>query len=257
MSRFYGTLTHPVIRIPIDKHLATTFPTHVRSHLLEFPRRARSLDFDRFHRDLVPEQPGRVLPPPQHEFRIRLLRPNDGVFDLRVDRRFNRAHEPCPHVDPFRAEAQRCRQPLPVGEAARGDEGHRERLPRSAQQDEVSDIRFADVTCAFEAVDGEEVDAEFDGRLRVSDGGAFVEDGAVGGFELLDYGARAVTGGFDDPDAFVDDRLSVAVVVWRDESGEEGQVDSEWILGHGSTSSNLLPKIVRGGLCEGGELRSD
>ena len=182
------------------------------------------------------------------------MRRDDRVFDLRVDRRLNRAHEPGPHVDPLRAQTQRCREPLPVREAARGDEGHCERLPRSAQEDEVRDIRFADVARAFEAVDREEIDAEFDCGLRVPDGGAFVQDGAVGGFELLDDWARAVAGGFDDRDAFVNDRLSVAVIVWGDESGEEGKVDAEGVLGHGSTSSNFLPKLFRGGLCEGGEL---
>ena len=182
------------------------------------------------------------------------MRRDDCVFDLRVDRRLNCAHEPRPHVDPLRAQAQRCREPLPVREAARGDEGHCERLPRPAQEDEVRDIRFADVARAFEAVDREEIHTEFDGGLRVPNGGAFVEDGAVGGFELLDDWARAVAGGFDDRDAFVDDRLGVAVIVWGDQSGEKGKVDTEWVLGHGSASSNLLPKLIRGGLCEGGEL---
>ena len=202
-----------MIRVAIDKDLATALPTHVRSHLFEFARLARSLDFDRFPRDLVPEQARRVLPPPQHEFRIRLLRRDNRVFDLRVDRRLNRAHEPRAHVDPLRAQAQRRRQPLPVREAARGDERHRERLARSAQQDEVRDVGFADVARALEAVDGEEVDAEVDGGLRVSDGGAFVQDGAVGGFELLNDWAGAVAGSFDDRDPFYRFlRVSIAVI---------------------------------------------
>lgn len=75
---------------------------------------------------------------------------------------------------------------------------------------------------ALEAVDGEEVDAELDGALGVPDRGAFVQDGAVGGFELGDDGAGTVAGCFDDSDAAFYDGEGVGVVVWRDEGGEEG-----------------------------------
>ena len=44
------------------------------------------------------------------------------------------------------------------------------------------------------------------------------------------------------------------MVVRRDERGEECQIHAERVLGHGPTSSNLLPKLIRGWLCEGGEL---
>ena len=67
------------------------------------------------------------------------------------------------------------------------------------------------VTCALEAVDAEEVDAELDRAGRVPDRRAFVQDRAPGRFELLDDGARAVAGRFDDADAAVDDGLRVAL----------------------------------------------
>lgn len=101
---------------------------------------------------------------------------------------------------------------------------------------------------ALEAVDGEEVDAEFDRALRVPDCGALVQDGAAGGLELPDHGARAVAGRFDDPDARVDDGLRVAVVVRGHEGGEEGQVHAEGVGGHGSAAPDLLAKGVGGGL---------
>ena len=44
------------------------------------------------------------------------------------------------------------------------------------------------------------------------------------------------------------------MVVRRDQCRKERKVDTERALGHGPTSSNLLPKLIRGGLCEGGEL---
>jgi hypothetical protein len=59
------------------------------------------------------------------------------------------------------------------------------------------------VAGALEAVDGEEVDAELDGRLRVPDRGALVQDGRSGCLELPDDGAWAVTRRFNDPDSLI------------------------------------------------------
>lgn len=99
---------------------------------------------------------------------------------------------------------------MPVREPARGDEWHAQALPCAAEEDEVRDVGFADVTRALEAVDGEEVDAQANGGLGVADGGAFMQDGAACGFELFDYGAGAVAGCFDDADAAVYYGLGVA-----------------------------------------------
>ena len=100
-----------------------------------------------------------------------------------VDGRFDGAHEARAHVYPLRAQGQRGRETLSVCEPPGRDERDTvETLSRPRKQDEVRDVAFADVSRAFEAVDGEEIDAEFDGALGVADGGAFVEDGAVGGF---------------------------------------------------------------------------
>ena len=121
-----------VVHVPVDKHLPPALPAHVRRHLLEFTARAFPLDPHCVLGDFVPEQPARVPPPPQHELRVRFLRVHDGGFDVVVDRRLDRAHEPRAHVDPLRAQRQGRSEALPVREAARGDEGHRQALPRPA-----------------------------------------------------------------------------------------------------------------------------
>ncbi len=101
---------------------------------------------------------------------------------------------------------------------------------------------------ALEAVDGEEIDAELDGRFGVPDRGAFVQDDDARGFELRDDGARGVAGCFDDSDAFGDDDGGVGVVVWGYEGGEEGQVDGEGGGGQGAAFTDFGPEGFGGGL---------
>ena len=110
------------------------------------------------------------------------------------------------------------------------------------------------MTGALEAVDGEEVDAELGGAAGVPDRGAFVQDGAAGGFELVDHGAGAVAGGFDDADAGVDDSAGVGVVVGGVEGGEEGEVHAEGVGGEGFAAVDLSGEGGGGGLGESGEL---
>lgn len=80
------------------------------------------------------------------------------------------------------------------------------------------------------------------------DRGAFVQDHAAGGFQLLDDGAGGVAGRFDDADAGVDDGGGVAVVVGGDEGWEEGQVDAEGVGGHGAAALDLFTEVGGGGL---------
>ncbi len=101
---------------------------------------------------------------------------------------------------------------------------------------------------ALEAVDGEEVDAEGDGGSGVPDRGAFVQDGAAGSFELLDDGAGAVAGCFDDGDAGFYNSEGVGVVVGGDEGGEEGQVYGEGVGGEGFAAGDFEAKSGGGGL---------
>ena len=88
----------------------------------------------------------------------------------------------------------------------------------------------------------------------MTDGGAFVEDGAFRCLELLYHWPRTVTGGFDDRDALIYDHFGISVVVWWDESGEEGQVNTERVFGHSPASSNLFLEVFGGGLGECCEL---
>lgn len=236
-------ITYPVIHIAVNKHLSPPLPAHIRRHLLELARRRLLLDLDGLLSDLVREQPRRILPPSQHELRIRLLRIYNRLLHFDMNRRLDRTHEPRPHVDALRAQTECRRETLAVREAPRRNEGDAEGLARSTQEDEVRNVRFADVTRTFEAVDGEEVDAQLDGGLGVADGSAFVEDDAVRGLELLDDRTGAVSCRLDDSDAFLDDDARVAGVVGWDQRGEECEVDAEGVLGHGPTSSDLLAEV--------------
>lgn len=244
----------PIVHVPVDKDLPPALPAHKRRHLLEFPALALPLHLHGLLGDLVAEQAACVAPPPQHELRVRLLRLDDGPLNVVVDGGFERAHEARAHVDALGPERQRCGEPLPVREAPAGDEGHRQALPGPAQQDEVCDVALAHVARALEAVDRQEIHPEVDGALRVPDRGAFVQDGAAGGFQLLDDRAGGVTGRLDDPDARVYDGLGVTVVVWWDEGGEEGQVYGEGVGGHGFAALDLGAEVSGRGLREGCEL---
>lgn len=143
------------------------------------------------------------------------------------------------------------------------------------EEDDVGEVGFADVAGAFETVDGEEVDAELLGGEGVPDGGAFVQDGDVGGFEHFDDWTGGVAGRFNwmvdgsvrylyrvifngcflrtDFDAFVDDDLGVGGVVGGGERGEERDVDAEGLGGHGSAAGDFLAEVFGGGLGEGCE----
>ena len=243
---------HPKILIPIHKHLSPPLPTHQRAHLLELPRRTLLLDLHRLIRNLILEQPARVLPPAQHQLRVRLLRIHNRLLDILMDRRLDRAHEPRPHVDPLGPKRQRRRQPLPIRKTTACNKRHLQTLPRAREQDEVRDVALADVARALEAVDGEEVDAEFDRGDGVPDGGALVQDGAAGGFEHLDDRTGAVAGGLDDLDAFVDHDLGVFGVGRGVHGGEEGDVDAEGGGRHALAFADFEAEVLWGRLGEGG-----
>jgi hypothetical protein len=245
---------HPKIRVPVDEHLPPALARHIRRHLLELPRCALPLDLQRALRDLILEQAGRVGPPSQHERRVDLARVDDRLLDILVNGGLNRGHEPSPHVDALGAERQRGSEALPVGEAATGNKRDAQALTCPAEEDEVRDIRLTDVAGALEAVDAEEIDAEFDGRLRVADCGAFVQNYTAVGFEQFDYGAGTIACGLDDLDALVDADLGVFAVWGCVHRGEEGDIYAEGVRGHGLCFADLFAQVFGGGLCEGSEL---
>lgn len=113
---------------------------------------------------------------------------------------------------------------------------------------------LTDVAGTLEAVDGEEVHAELDGGLGVADCRALVQDDGAGLLQLGDDGSWIVTGGLNDLDPFVDDYLGVGTVVGGNHGGEEGQVHSEGVFGHGATSADFFAEVFGGWLGEGSEL---
>lgn len=126
-----------------------------------------------------------------------------------------------------------------------------------------------DSPCTLEAVDAEEVDAELDGALCVSNSGcarchgvsvcrtyervfltkegrlltALMQYDTPGLLELPDDWPRAVAGRLDDVDALVDDGLGVSTVVGRVEGRQEGDVDSEGVLGQFPALLDLLAQV--------------
>lgn len=182
---------------------------------------------------------------------------DDGLLDVVVDRGFLRAHEACSHVDALGAERESGSQALAVCEAAGRDEGDLECLSGAGEKDKVGDVRLAHVAGALEAVDGQKVDAEFDGGLGVSDCGALVEDYDTGRLEKFDDGARRISCCFNHLDAFVYAHLCVLAVGRGVHGREERDVDAEGVLGHGSASSDLFAQVFGGGLSEGRELQQE
>lgn len=83
---------------------------------------------------------------------------------------------------------------------------------------------------------------------------ALVQDDGAGLLQLGDHGSRVVTGGLDDLDSFVDDDLGVGGIVGGNDGGEEGQVHSKGVFGHGATSADFFAEIFGGWLGEGCEL---
>jgi hypothetical protein len=248
--------TYPKVRITIREDLSTTRAADERTHGRELLGARIGFNAVGLSADGILEQPRRVLPLPQHQLCIRLLRLHNALLDIMMNGRFQRAHEPRPHINARSAQVERGGQALAVAEAAGGDEGNGQDLAGAVEQDEVGDVGLADVAGAFEAVDGQEVDAELDGAEGVPDGGALVQDdaGRLGFLEHLDDGAGRVAGRLDDADAFVEDGLRVARVVGRVDGGQQGEVDAEGLVRHALASSDLLAQGVGRRL---GERRED
>lgn len=239
--------------VTILENLASSLARNVRRNLLELARLALALDLDGVGRDLVLEQPTGVLPPAQDKLRIGLLRVDNGLFDVLVDRGFHRAHESGAHVDALGTKAQRSSQALSVRETSRGNERNSHGLAGTGQQDEVGDVALANVAGAFEAVDGEEVDAELHGAQRVPDCGALVQNDTrgVGFLQLLDDGTWAVAGGLHNANALFQHYASVCGVVWGHHSRQKGEVDSEGVGSHCLAAADLFAKVFRCRLGQG------
>lgn len=232
--------TYPVIRIPIHKHHPPSLPTHQRRHLLKLALLALPLNLERLLSDLILVQPGRVLPPPKQQHRIRLLRLDNLLLDAPVDGRLLGAHEPGAHVDAARAQAHGRGQAETVGEATRGDEGRLEGLSGFAEEDEIRQVALAYMPCTLEAVNAEEVNAKLDGALSVTDSSALVQDSDAGLLQLRDDGTRRVARRLDDTNPLVNDSLRVGAVVGWYDGGQKRDVDGERFRGQCSAAADLV-----------------
>lgn len=242
------------INITVNEDLTTPLAANIGPNLAKFASLTLLLDLQCILSHLISEQAGGILPPTQHKRGISLLCRDDSLFNLLVNGGFNSAHKASTHVDTFRTERQGSSKTLAIGESTRSDERHAEFLARTAQKDEVGDIVLTDVAGTLEAVNGKEVHAELDGGLGVADCRALVQDDGAGLLQLGDDGAGVVTGGLDDLDSFVDDYLGVGAVVGGNHGGEEGQVYSEGVFGHGAASADFFAEVFGGWLGEGCEL---
>lgn len=139
-------------------------------------------------------------------------------------------------------------------------------------------MRCHHLPCAFKPIDAEEVDAELDGALCVSDGGcvcevsprkllsynhlerdrekgrekdrgrltALVQYDTPSLLQLPDDWPGAVASCLDDLDALVDDGLGVSAIVRRVEGRQQGDVDAERVLGHRPALLDLLAQVCWG-----------
>lgn len=245
--------TYTVIRISSDKNLSSPLTANIRLNLLKLACCTRLLDLRRRSSDLVLEQPTRVLPPSQHKLCVILRGLDNRLLDVDVDRRLNGTHEPGAHVDTLSSQAQRRSETLSICESTGGNKGDLERLSRSAQQNQVGDIRLANVASTLEAIDAQEIHAKFNGALSMSDRRALVQDNGVHLLQLLDDRAGGVAGRLDNLDSFVDDDLCVGAVVRRVYRGEQRDIYAEGLRGHGLGLADLFAEVLGRGLCEGCE----
>jgi hypothetical protein len=256
-----------VLDIASHKDLPPLGTAHHRSDLGEFARLARRLDLDSLGRHLIGEHPTRVLPPSEDQSGLMFVSGDNGLLDVQVDWRLDRAHESGAHVHARGTQTQSCHQPISVCKSSRGDEGRvAQFLPCAAVQNQRRDVGFTDVACTFESIDRQDVDSESNGGFRMSYGGgparicqpraasswkhSLVDDGDPSLLQLLDDGSRAVAGSFDDGDALLNDGLSECGIVWGIESRKQREIDTERLLGQGARLADFLPKRVWVGLGE-------
>ena len=209
-------------------------------HLLKLACGALPLDLQRLFCDLVLVQPAGVPPPPQQQCCVRLLCLDNLLFDLQVYGRLLCAHESRAHVDAAGTETERRGKSPTVGETTAGDKGNLQGLAGLAEEDEIGNVALADVAGAFETVDAEEVDAELNGALGMSNTCTLVKNDHTSLLELRDDRSGRVTRRLHDLDALIDNSLSVCAVVRGDHSGEKSDIHAEGVLSEGSAALDFF-----------------
>lgn len=244
-----------MIWIAVEEDLSSSLARHIRRDLLKLARRALPLDLDRILRDLVLEQPTRILPPPQHKLRIRLLSLDNALLDIIMNRRLNRAHKPRAHIDPLSAQTQRSSKSLPVRKPTRSNKRHRHRLPRAGKQDEVRNIALAHMTGTFKPINAQKVHTQLHRTQSMPNRRTLVQNHTrrVRLLQHLDHRARTIARRLHNPDAFLNHHAGVGAVVWRHHGGQESDVDAEGEFGHGSRAADFFAQVFGRGLREGCE----
>lgn len=110
--------TYTIIRVSVEENLPSPLPADIRPHSLKLLRSRIILNLIRLTGNLILEQPARIPPLAQNQLRVRLLRLDNALLDIMMDRRFERAHESRAHVDAFGAEVDSGRETLAVAEAS-------------------------------------------------------------------------------------------------------------------------------------------
>lgn len=241
-----------MLNVTLEENFSPSGSADDRCHFSKLAGFTRGLDLDCLFRHVIGKHATRVLPPPQDQRRLMLVAIDNGLFNIYVDGRFDRAHESGAHIDARCSQAQSCHQSISICESPRGDKGGVAQLLTSAAvEDQRRNIGLSNVTSAFESVNRQNVHAESDGRFRVSDGGGFVDHRNACRLELLDDRSRAVASGLNDLDTLIYDGLSEGRIIWRVEGGQESEVDTERVSRQGPGLPDLLPEVFRIRLCEG------
>lgn len=245
--------TYTIIRVTGDENLSSPLSANIWCDLFEFAGCALPLDFRGLFSSFVLEQSSSVLPSSEYELGIVLRCLNDLLLDIQVDWCFDSAHEPSSHVDAFSAQAQSGCKTLPICETSRCNERHIDGLSGSAKENEVGDIRLANVASTLEAVNAQEINAKLDRALRMSDGGTLVENYDTNSLQHLDDWARRVSSRLDNLNSLIDNHLCVRAIIRGVYRRKESNVDTERIVGHGPASSDFFSEIFGSWLCEGSE----
>jgi len=142
---------------------------------------------------------------------------------------------------------------LSICKASGGNEWHLERLSSSTEEDEIRNIRLADVPSTLEAIDAQEINTKLDGTLCVTNGGTLVEYNCANSFQLFDNWSGAVPGGLDNSDTFVDSHLCICSIIRCIHGWKKCNIDTKRLIGHGLAFSDFLSKVFWGRLCESSE----
>ena len=93
-------------------------------------------------------------------------------------------------------------------------------------------------------VDTQKINAQFNGTLSVTDGGAFMYDQASILLEVLDDRFKGVSRRFEDPYAFLDRCAYIGTIIWRIDRGKESDVNPKGPRGFLTAFTDFLSKMI-------------